>query len=121
MIYFKCDKLTCPATIAVQAKDHGWDERETRLITVMLSHADAAEIFADGLTWAIQQKEDVPVMDENGLATGKKKTITKEIDQSDFCVAGTITDNRDGTVTCKMGRQTASDMLAELEAIYDAG
>ena len=45
----------------------------------------------------------------------------QEWDNSDYCVAGPITDNRDGTITAKMGKKTASDLLAELEAAYDRG
>ena len=30
-----------------------------------------------------------------------------EFDNSDFCVAGDVTDHRDGTVTVKMGKLTA--------------
>ena len=43
----------------------------------------------------------------------------QEWDNADYCVAGPITDNRDGTITAKMGKKTDSDILAELEAAYD--
>lgn len=35
-------------------------------------------------------------------------------DNSDYCVAGDITDHRDGTVTVKMGRLTALEETLEL-------
>ena len=69
---------------------------------------------------------------ENGQPTGETTTETQTFDNSDYSVAGSITDNRDGTVTVMMGRHTeleiaqdardeAESALAELEAAYDNG
>lgn len=119
MIYFKANNTEYPASIAGKMTDRDWDNRESKAITLEMTYAEAAQLFADGLSWAIVQRDTVPIYDESGNQTGETTEQVQEWDNSDFCVAGPITDNRDGTCTCKMGKKTASDILAELEATYD--
>ena len=121
MIYFKTNNTEYPASIAGKITDRDWGNRESKAVTLEMTHAQAAQIFVDGLAWSIVQREDVPVYGEDGLPTGETTETVQEWDNSDYCVAGPITDNRDGTCTCKMGKKTASDLLAELEAAYDRG
>ena len=40
----------------------------------------------------------------------------QEWDNSDYCVAGPITDNRDGTITAKMGKKTELELAREQAA-----
>lgn len=119
MIYVKtnADGAEYPAMISGKMVDREWDNRESKAVTLEMTYAEAAEIFVDGLSWSIVQREIVPVEDAQGALAQQEQV--EQWDNSDFCVAGTITDNRDGTVTCKMGKKTASDVLAELEAAYD--
>ena len=49
----------------------------------------------------------------NPIQTGTK-IQESEWDNSEYDVAGSITDNRNGTITAKMGKMTDSEMLAEL-------
>jgi hypothetical protein len=119
MIYFKTNNTEYSASIAGKMTDRDWDNRESKAITLEMIYAEAAQLFVDGLSWAIVQRDTVPVYDESGNPTGETTEQVQEWDNSDFCVAGPITDNRDGTCTCKMGKKTASDILAELEATYD--
>lgn len=108
MIYFKANNTEYPASIAGKMTDREWDNRKSKAITLEMTYAEAAQLFVNGLSWSIVQRE-----------TEGSETTEQEWDNSDYCVAGAITDNRDGTITAKMGKKTASDVLAELEAAYD--
>lgn len=90
-----------------------WDRRDTKAITLEMTHETAANLFVDGLAWSIKQVDVYPVLDDKGQPTGETKTETQTFDNSDYCVAGSITDNRDGTVTCMMGKKTDLEILQE--------
>ena len=119
MIYLKVQENEYPAYISGRLIDRDWDGRASKSITLTMTHAAAAQLFVDGLAWSIVQRDTVPVYDAEGNPTGETEEQVQEWDNADYCVAGPITDNRDGTCTCKMGKKTASDVLAELEATYD--
>lgn len=113
-------------------KNSRWDGRDTAAITLPMTHEQAVGLFVDGLAWSIVQRNVWPVYDKQSQPTGETKTETQTFDNSDYSVAGSITDNRDGTVTCMMGKHTeleiaqdardeAESALAELEAAYDNG
>ena len=121
MIYFKANNTEYPASIAGKVTDRDWGGRESKAVTLEMTHAAAAQLFVDGLSWSIVQRDTVPVYDTDGNPTGATEEQVQEWDNADYCVAGPITDNRDGTITAKMGKKTASDLLAELEAAYDRG
>lgn len=108
MFYFKANNTEYPASIAGKVLDREWDNRESKAVTLEMTYAEASQLFVDGLSWSIVQRD-----------TADGETAEQEWDNSDYCVAGSITDNRDGTVTAKMGKKTASDVLAELEEVYD--
>lgn len=121
-----------PAEISGVLQNPRWDRRDTKSITLEMTHEQAAGLFVDGLAWGIKQVNTYPIFDEQGQPTGGTKTETQTFDNSDYCVAGSITDNRDGTVTILMGKHTeleiaqdardeAESALAELEAAYDNG
>lgn len=88
-----------------------WDRRDTKAITLEMTHAQAVGLFVDGLAWGIKQVNTYPVFDKQGQPTGETKTETQTFDNSDYSVAGSITDNRDGTVTVMMGRPTETETL----------
>lgn len=92
-------------------KNPSWDRRDTKAITLKMTYAQAVSLFVDGLAWSIKQVNTYPVFDDKGQPTGETKTETQTFDNSDYCVAGSITDNRDGTVTCMMGRPTETETL----------
>ena len=121
MTYFKTNNTEYPASIAGRMADRDWGGRESKAVTLTMTHAAAAQLFVDGLSWSIVQRDTVPVYGEDGNPTGATEEQVQEWDNADYCVAGPITDNRDGTITAKMGKKTASDVLAELEAAYDRG
>lgn len=113
MTYIKINETLYPATISGRVADTEWDKRESKSITLEMDYETAAALFVDGLAWSIVQPQEVPVFDENGNQTGTEMQDT-EFDNSDYFVAGAITDNRNGKVTVKMGKKTDSEMLDEL-------
>lgn len=92
-------------------KNPSWDRRDTKAITLEMTHTQAASLFVDGLAWSVKQVNTYPVFDDKGQPTGETKTETQTFDNSDYSVAGSITDNRDGTVTVMMGKPTETETL----------
>lgn len=112
MTHIKINNITYPATINGYKPDSSWGNRESKAITLEMTHDDALSLFVDGITWYIIHQGDNYTDPETG------ETVTpeaEEYDNSEYSVAGTITDNRDGTVTVKMGKPTAEEQLAELK------
>lgn len=125
MTFVKINGTLYPATISGKVADREWDNRESKAITLEMGYAEANALFVDGLEWSIVEQNEIPVyeMDENGEYVldeeGNPIQIGTEIeetewDNSEFFVAGTITDHRNGKVTAKMGKITDSEALAEL-------
>ena len=92
-------------------KNSRWDGRDTAEITLPMTHDQAVGLFVDGLAWSIVQRNVWPVYNNQGQPTGETTTETQTFDNSDYCVAGSITDNRDGTVTVMMGKPTETETL----------
>ena len=99
MIQVKINDVLYPAEVYGKIVDSEWDNRETKTIHLKMSHADAINTFVDGLKWSIVYE------DEN---------VKEEYDNSMFYIAGSITDNRDGTVSAKMGKPTVDELLAQM-------
>ena len=116
MIYFKANNTEYPASIAGKVTDRDWGNRESKAITLEMTHAQAAQLFVDGLSWSIVQRDTVPVYGTDGNPTGATEEQVQEWDNADYCVAGPITDNRDGTITAKMGKKTEVELLRETSA-----
>nr|DAF74964.1 MAG TPA: hypothetical protein [Caudoviricetes sp.] len=116
MIYFKTNNQEYPAEISSLEKDYHWGDRKTCTIKLTMAYAEAAQLFVNGLVWGVVQRDTVSVYDESGQPTGETKESVQEWDYSDYCVAGPITDNRDGTCTCKMGKKTETELLREVSA-----
>ena len=125
MVYVKINGTLYPATIDGKMADREWDNRESKAITLEMGYAEANALFADGLEWSIVQQYEVPIyeVDENGeyvMGENNKpiqigvEYVSDTWDNSEFSVAGSITDHRNGTVTAKMGKITDSEALAEL-------
>lgn len=114
MIYFKTNNTEYLASIVGKMADRDWDNRESKAITLEMTYAEAVQLFVDGLSWSIVQRDTVPVYDESGNPTGETTEQMQEWDNSDYNVAGSITDNRNGTCTCKMGKKTQLETEQEL-------
>lgn len=113
MIYFKANNTEHPASIAGKVTDRDWGNRESKAITLTMTHAAAVQLFVDGLVWSIVQRDNVPVYGTDGNPTGETEEQVQEWDNADYCVAGSIADNRDGTCTCKMGKKTEAELMQE--------
>lgn len=114
MIYFKANNTEYPASIAGKVTDRDWDGRASKSITLEMEYTAASQLFVDGLSWSIVQRDTVPVYDKDGKPTGETEEQVQEWDNSDYNVAGSITDNRNGTCTCKMGKKTQLETEQEL-------
>ena len=97
MIYLRIGQVLYPASFSGKVNDMEWDNRMSKAITLTMTPAAAAELFIDGLEWSIVDGEE-------------------EFDNTEYSIAGDITDHRDGTVTVKMGKPTA---LEEAQLIND--
>ena len=112
MTYIKINETLYPATISGRVQDNAWDNRESKSVTLEMDYATAYALFVDGLAWSIVQQDVVSVFDEHGNVTGTEVRET-EFDNSEYNLAGDITDHRDGTITAKMGK------LTDLEEAYE--
>lgn len=124
MIFVKINNTLYPATVSGKITDKDWDNRESKAITLAMDYATAVNLFVDGLAWSIVQQDEVPifeqnengelVLDENGnpIQTGTEMQET-EFDNSEYNLAGDLTDHRDGRITAKMGK------LTDLEEAYE--
>lgn len=129
MIYVKVNDVRYPATISGKKSDMDWNGRESKAITLEMSYADASALFVDNVVWGIVMTKTVQrakmgkdgemVLDELLRPVMEDVEVTEEFDNSDYYVAGAITDNRNGTITVKMGKATDGEMLAELMEVLN--
>ena len=105
MTYVKINGITYTAVINGKHIDREWNDRESKTITLEMAYADAIAVFVDGLAWSILM--DVEQEQEDGSIV----TVQEEYDNSEYSMAGSITDNRDGTLTVKMGKPTQIETL----------
>ena len=81
-------------------KDYTWDMRDNIELTMQMTHAEADELFKDGIAWGY-------------IPDGAEELI----DCTDYSVSGDITDHRNGTVSVRMGKPTAMELeLADAKA-----
>ena len=105
MTYIKINDTLYPAAINGSLKDRLWNDRESKSITLAMDYATALALFVDGLNWSI-------VMDvEKEQEDGSIVTVQEEYDNSDYSMAGSSTDKRDGTLAVKMGKPTQIEKL----------
>ena len=96
MTYLKIKDTQIPAEFRGYTKDKNWDDRESTAITLAMTYEEAMNTFVDDLEWAIVYEDG---------------ETTEAYDNSEYSVAGPVTDNRNGTVTVKMGKITAEEVL----------
>lgn len=130
MTYIKINDINRPASIRGWLKDAEWGDRDSKAITLEMDYHTAMNTFVDGLEWSIVTVNDIqqvrvdeygiPVLDEKNQPIIDTVELIEEFDNSDYCVAGSVADNRNGTVTVKMGKKTDAEMLAELREVLNA-
>ncbi len=113
--YLKINDTLYPAAFRGWMRDQEWNGRNSIAVTLEMTHAAAAELFTDGLEWGLVQQPDSYPDAEGELFFPP----LVETDYAEYCVAGPITDNRNGTVTVKMGKITAEEALAELMEVLN--
>lgn len=123
MTYIKVNNTLYPATIDGKIADYEWNRRDTKSITLTMTYAEVLALLPDNTPWSIVQKDVVQKYDENGKllvdADGNPvaEEIVTEFDNSEYTMSGVIRDNRNGTVTIKMGKLTEIEsILSELES-----
>lgn len=108
-IYVKINNKEYPAEINGSPKDRSWGERDTKTITLTMTHDEVVALLPDNTPWSIVQRDMVDVLDEQGQPTGETKEVVNEYDNSEYSLTGDITDHRDGTVSIKMGKPTEAE------------
>lgn len=119
-IYVEVNETLYPASVTGRLNDRDWDNRESKAIKVEMSYADAVNIFTNDVKWNIVQdiEEEVEyINEETGDVTYEVVLKQESYDNSDYNIAGDIIDHRDGSVTVKMGKLTAAEMLAMIEEV----
>lgn len=134
MTYIKVNNTLYPAEIAGRIGDYEWDRRDTKSITLTMAYADVLALLPNNTPWSIVQKDTVqkigedgqPMVDDSGNPITEE--VTNEYDNSEYSMSGVIRDNRDGTVTIKMGKPTEIEIVtintisaSDLEAAYKEG
>ena len=104
MTFIKINNIFYPAEISGRIKDIEWAERPTKTIKLTMNMTEALEIFVNNLSWSIIEE----TIGENN------QSIQIEYDNSDYCLAGDITDHRDGTISIKMGKVTDTEKMEAL-------
>ena len=108
-IYVKVNNTEYPATVTGDRADRTWDGRDTKTIRLTMTHDQVAALLPDNTPWSIVQRDMVDVLDEQGQPTGETEERVQEYDNSEYSLAGDITDHRDGTVSIKMGKPTETE------------
>lgn len=103
MEYVKVNGREIPAQIMGHLQDSEMNNRATKTIKAALTYAEAASLFINGTAWSIISEYEVD-----------GQTVREEFDNSDYNVAGPITDHRDGTVSVKMAKRSESEEAADL-------
>ena len=123
MTYIKVNDTLYPATIDGRIADYEWNRRDTKSITLTMTYEEVLALLPDNTPWSIVQKDVIQKYDENGklLVDADGNPVTEEIatefDNSEYTMSGVIRDNRNGTVTIKMGKLTEIEsILSELES-----
>lgn len=99
MIRFSTGKTVENATVSVQTETLAGFRRSVATIHISdMTYAKAAELFVDGAVWSIVDGDEV------------------YDSWNDYTKAGPITDNRDGSVTVKMGMADTAEQIAQREA-----
>ena len=117
--YVEVNGMKYPASITGMLRDPEWNNRESKSIKMEISYQEALEIFTEDISWNIIQETECREVDfnENGEQIIKTVINTEFYDNSDFCMAGSVTDHRNGMVTIKMGKPTAEELLSIFEEV----
>lgn len=134
MTYIKVNNTLYLAKIDGRIADYEWDRRDTKSITLSMTYAEVLALLPDNTAWSIVQKDTVqkigedgqPMVDDSGNPIMEE--VTTEFDNTEYSMSGVIRDNRNGTVTIKMGKPTEIETVtanaisaSDLENAYREG
>ena len=117
MTYIKVNNTLYSAKIDGRIADYEWDRRDTKSITLSMTYVEVLALLPDNTAWSIVQKDTVQKIGEDGqpMVDGSGNPVTEEVtsefDNSEYSMSGVIRDNRDGTVTIKMGKPTEIEIV----------
>ena len=111
--YIEINNTKYPAVITGRISDKDWDNRETKSIELEMTYNDAVQLFVNDVKWNIIHENTVQhnETDEDGNIKLVEDVETEIYDNSEYSIAGPITDNRDGTIVVKMGKYTTEEIL----------
>lgn len=95
-------KRQIEAVVQTRPSDTAWGGRESKAITAQMTYQEAIETFKDDVGWSVIA--DVTMED------GTVHQV--ETDASEYAISGPITDNRDGTVTVRMGKYREEELMS---------
>lgn len=110
MTYVKIGEQQIVAEISGQRNDRSWGDRDSKSIRCALTYEEAKDLFVDGTEWSIIY--EAPAYEDEAGNTITPEPV--EYDNREYCVAGDITDHRNGTVSVKMGKMLPEEILAVL-------
>ena len=119
-VYVKINDIQYKASITGRMSDDDWGGRASKAITLEMTYNEAASTFVDDVNWFILQDFEniVERYDEDSNQMIADTVMhTESYDNSDYSISGSITDNRDGTVTVKLGKPTAEELLSMIEEV----
>lgn len=102
MMKIKINEETYPIIDFQEKFNHNW-ERDCIYVTLESEYEILNSIFVDGLKWELLKS-----FEKNKLFSNLVKEVE---DLSMYCKAGKIFDNRDGTFTVEMGKETEIEIL----------
>ena len=70
------------------------------------SYEELMQLFSDGAKYSVKMPDMVD--DEGNIILGETS------DKSEYCVAGMVADNRDGSFTVRMGAKTPEEIMSDL-------
>lgn len=116
-IYVEINGVQYPASITGTLNDKDWNNRESKSITLEMNYSDAMSIFVDDVEWSIVQEYEEYVEEYNNETDDVVSSVVIRndyYDNSEYSIAGSITDHRNGNITVKMGKPTSDELLEML-------
>lgn len=119
MIYILINEQLFPAVITGKLHDDSWDNRPSKEINVKMSYEEAVHLFTDNVQWSIVETiiHEETIMNENEEPEIVFNEEQNVYDNSDYSIVGDIIIHKNGTITVKMGKLTAEEMLAMIEEV----